>query len=159
MLMKTSDIRAMGIACPKDMDDESFAWTFLETDCPRITLHGFSNGPGFKIEARSLGDNRYLILETPVFSEGLDGVFMGELITAYPLAPDTLRLDKIVKPLHLAHYNCDNFTRGSASHNLVMRLGGEWESNLNGYLFFVHIPLASAPIFEREIGRSFERLA
>lgn len=155
--MKISDAIDLGIKCPPNINPDDFAWTFLESDCPRIVLKGFPDGPGAVIDARLLGGDRYLILETAVV-EGLEDIYMGEIVTARVLEEGVVCLDEIHRPWRLAHYECSGFSRDSALGSLVMRLGGEWESILNGYLFFVHMPLDQATVFENACDVQITRL-
>lgn len=157
--MKISDAIALGIDCPVEMSHESCAWGFLEKNCPTFTFCGFANGPGAVIEARKLPDGRFLILETPCFMEGLEEVYMGEVVTVVPERENVLRVTEIYRPLRLAHYSVSDSPRGTPLHDLVTSLDGEWESHFNGMICHVHIPLDHTAVFEAQASVKCERLA
>jgi hypothetical protein len=140
------------------MNLESCAWEFLEKDCPKVTFCGFKNGPGALIEARELPDGRYLIVETPCFMEGLDDVYMGEVVTAVPERENVLRITEIGSPLRMTHYSVNGISRGTPLHELVTRLNGEWESHFNGMICNVHIPLEHVTVFEAQADVDWEKL-
>jgi hypothetical protein len=157
--MRFADLTGLGLEVPGGSDPQVLAWEYLETNCPRFTFCGFRNGPGAVIESRELADGRYLILESPCFMEGLEGVFMGEVVRTVQDRPGVVRVIAVEQPLRFAHYGIDTSPRGSPLHDLIMGLGGEWESTLNGYLNYVHVPRACSGQFEEKAGTSWERLS
>lgn len=157
--MRFADLTKLGLESPEGADPHGFAWAYLESQCPRFTFCGFQNGPGAVIESRELKNGRFLILETPCFIDGLEEVFMGEVVTAIEDRPGRLQITGIQKPMRFAHFHVAFSPKGTQLHELVTGLGGEWESILNGHINFIHIPLEMVEQFEAMADVSLERLS
>ena len=154
--MRISEIRKLGIFCPDNIHDDEWAWVFLETDCPQYSLYSPCGGPIARIEARLLPDGEALILETPLFADELENVFMGERVKVEKMSDGKLALLEVCKPPRFAHYTSEYFSRESLSHRLIRDLGGEWEYSLN--MMIVHIPIEASADFERISGLRLERI-
>ncbi len=152
--MNIAEASALNIVCPESMRPDLSAWAFLKQNCRQIRLQGFCPGPVAVIGAWPLAGDQYLILESPFYMEGLEDLYMGEIVIASRAQSEALCLTEIKRPLRMAHYECDGFDHKSESHRLVMSLYGEWESVFSGQLHFVHIPVAFQSVFESSfVGR------